>query len=687
MLRTARWTCRFGVGFLALALVSVSALVLACMTAGQARAAIVVSGDVDPEDSSAWHSETYLFVGKTAGGTLNLSGGSSATVNDVLVGYNSSASGVVYVDLAGSRLTANGSLIVGDSGWGTLELTRSGDASSSQGFIGFNVNSTGEVTVDGSGSTWSNSGDISVGEHGNGTLNILSNGSVNVVGNTWAARLPGSQGEIHFGGGSLSTESLMAGVAHLTGTGTVNTNGLVSDIDLTFDDANDMVQTIAIDSLPGQDITVNLNINGQGFLGAGYAGSGSLTIRNGVTVNTFAGYLGYHSGSTGVAEVTDANSVWASSDNLYVGQYGSGTLNITNGGVVRNKAGYIGYESGSTGKVTVDGAAWANNRYLTVGLAGSGTLNITNGGVVSNTGGDIAYDPNSAGVISVDGNGSTWSSSAYIFIGRHGSGTMNITNGGTVNNRYGYIGYEPGSSAEVTVDGAGSVWTNVNDLLVGTAGSATVKITNGGLLSVGELTISDDGNGDDFINMTTGGMLALEGEADDSLVDFLGLIVGSDALFYWDDSNSGWADITGATPGVDYRLEYLTTGDLAGFTMLTVGGPCDDLVADIAPVATGGDGIVDGADLGAMLARWKDTGDSIADIAPMATNGNGIVDSADLGMLLARWKNTCTTAAPAPAVPEPATLAMLAFGVMGLLRRARRQAKTPTFPADETVIN
>ncbi len=95
--------------------------------------------------------------------------------------------------------------------------------------------------------------------------------------------------------------------------------------------------------------------------------------------------------------------------------------------------------------------------------------------------------------------------------------------------------------------------------------------------------------------------------------------------------------------------------------------PCD-LVADIAPVGAP-DGIVDGADLGALLARWKDTGDSVADIAPVGAP-DGIVDGADLGALLARWKDTCPEASPA--VPEPATLTMLALGGLAMLRRRRK---------------
>lgn len=57
-----------------------------------------------------------------------------------------------------------------------------------------------------------------------------------------------------------------------------------------------------------------------------------------------------------------------------------------------------------------------------------------------------------------------------------------------------------------------------------------------------------------------------------------------------------------------------------------------------------GDGVIDGADLGAQLSAWGPCAGCAADI-----NGSGVVDGADLGLLLGAW-GTC------PGVPSWATL-------------------------------
>jgi hypothetical protein len=52
----------------------------------------------------------------------------------------------------------------------------------------------------------------------------------------------GSTGMIQFGanGGTLTTGTLEASPTQLTGTGTINTCGIVSDVDLKFDSANSL---------------------------------------------------------------------------------------------------------------------------------------------------------------------------------------------------------------------------------------------------------------------------------------------------------------------------------------------------------------------------------------------------------------------------------------------------------------
>ncbi|MBL9141039.1 MAG: hypothetical protein JNK53_04170, partial [Phycisphaerae bacterium] len=57
---------------------------------------------------------------------------------------------------------------------------------------------------------------------------------------------------------------------------------------------------------------------------------------------------------------------------------------------------------------------------------------------------------------------------------------------------------------------------------------------------------------------------------------------------------------------------------------VTITSPC--------PTDLNGSGIVDGADLGALLAAWGTCGGCAEDL-----NGSGIVDGADLGALLAAW--------------------------------------------------
>jgi T5SS/PEP-CTERM-associated repeat protein len=300
---------------------------------------------------------------------------------------------------------------------------------------------------------------------------------------------------------------LYACATQLSGTGTINTCGIISDVGVVFDSAHGVKPMVVLPQ-PGQKITVNLDMAaGSSTLGVGCAGAGSLTIQDGIKVTCSLGYLGYGSGSTGAATVAGSGSTWIikQGGGLFVGNSGSGTLSILSGGSVssdNNIRGYIGYGPGSTGVVNVDGSGstWTmSNGSLYVGNSGSGTLSIAGGGSVTTHGpvlGDwvayIGYSPGSTGVVEVSGVNSNWTENIPLYIGNSGSGTLSITNGGQVTDAAisSYLGYASGSSGIAKVDGSGSLWAvNSSSLFIGWKGSGTLSVTSGGSVTMMGLVV------------------------------------------------------------------------------------------------------------------------------------------------------------------------------------------------------
>ena len=116
---------------------------------------------------------------------------------------------------------------------------------------------------------------------GTGTLTISNGGQVTVDGATYvgiqdpAASL--SQGSIAFTGtgGTLTTKSLYVDPTNLSGTGTINANGLVSDVDLTFSNSS-IANVVMLAAWPSPSLRC---CRRQRLLGAGYNNNGTLTIQ------------------------------------------------------------------------------------------------------------------------------------------------------------------------------------------------------------------------------------------------------------------------------------------------------------------------------------------------------------------------------------------------------------------------
>jgi len=382
---------------------------------------------------SRWDNTSLLYVGMAGNGTLSVSNGGTVTGSSIYVGHDAHSQGTVTVSGSGSTWTAS-ALKVGFSGSGAVKVQSDGNLVTDSCQLGYNHGATGVITVSGTNSNWTNAGDLSVCGAGSGTVNITTGGRVTVTGTTYVAGLYSSDGSIDFGtnGGTLTTTSLVAASDKLAGTGTINTNALVSNIDLVFDSTASLKRAISINGLSGQNIVVNLDmsndLSANGVLGAGAGGTGSMTVINGVGVKSTLGYIGYGRDATGVVNVAGPGSAWTNSSYLYIGYGGSGTLNITGGGRVSDSTGYLGSYNGNGAVVVSDsGSTWTNTGNLCLGIYDGGghtSLSIKDGGLVT----AAAVNLRTLSLLDMDiGRGST-----LIVGGGSGTITNDSDGGGTI---------------------------------------------------------------------------------------------------------------------------------------------------------------------------------------------------------------------------------------------------------------
>lgn len=530
-----------------------AAAVMSLILAASAQAAIITSGNVEPEDPSTWTAGTAGYVGHTEDGSMEINGSSTVLSRLSMIGGGSGITGTAIVTGSGSTWTFSENFTVGTWGNGTLTVTAGGTVSKADDYA-----------------------DLIIGDWGgSGTLTISAGGTVSNTNGTIAKRPDIVSTATVTGANSqwTNTNTLMVGTGNNSNTTlSIENGGTVSDINGTIAYGTDSVATVTVTGTNSQWTNTS-------YFTIGYDGNCTLTIADGGVVSSTYTTIASQTGTTSSTVITGANSQLTSSEWLQVGSGGTGILHISNGAIVSDTYGYIGGTGDSvcTATVTDANSQWINEGDFTVGVYnyGSGILFIENGGLVSNVNGNIGKNGLSNGAATVTGAGSQWTSSGSLFVGKGGRGELTITDGAVVSNTAtGYIGYDGLSSGVVTVSGSGSTWTNNDDLIVGRDDSGMLNISNGGLVSVaGTLTIEYYiGYGDGLIKMADGGMLALNDSgwtSGDDLTDFLALLdPGYGEIRYYNGTD--WADITGATQGVDYTLEHRTAGDLAGYTVLTV---------------------------------------------------------------------------------------------------------------------
>ncbi len=297
-------------------------------------------GELVVDGGTLQNADDYIMIG-TLGSSTGFfeikNGGQVINAVRGILGYDESANGTATVTGIGSQWI-NNDLRVGEDATGELTISSGGYVYALDHIhIGQHENGDGTVTVTGSGSSLSTPGRIMVGNAGVGVLNINNSATATArdvhVDDDQSGT---SSGTISFSNGTLEPGTLFADVHNdLTGTGTVNANGLVADVAITLDNPSDLTATFT-GLGTGGNVTINLDAAGAVpfSMGAGYTGAGSLTLSDGVVLTSTDGHLAYQSTATATATVTGDGTIWYVEDDLDVGRYGAATLEIGDGGLV-----------------------------------------------------------------------------------------------------------------------------------------------------------------------------------------------------------------------------------------------------------------------------------------------------------------------------------------------------------------
>ncbi len=168
-------------------------LALACAPSPARAQTVTTTGDVGDglgpvtpgSQPNPWTPNTFLSVGSSGNGTLDIAAGASVTSGTGYIGDSDNGVGIITVDGEGSTWTVNGGLKVGIRGKGTLNITNGGTVTSGGAWIGASSTNSNPVKVNtvnvgGEGSNWTVGGTLFVGgdDYGTGVLNITNGGRV-----------------------------------------------------------------------------------------------------------------------------------------------------------------------------------------------------------------------------------------------------------------------------------------------------------------------------------------------------------------------------------------------------------------------------------------------------------------------------------------------------------------------------
>ena len=487
------------------------------------------------------------FIGNAGIGDATISGGAQAVfgsdeADNLVIGNVFGSFGTLLLDGPGTSVTTTGEsnrVQVGLEGTG--EVVVQNEASLNTLLLDVGVAGTGTFLVSGLGSeaitqvTVSNevglfpgdfadrAGVVRVGRDagGDGTLEVRD----------------GARMEIRAGiGVNEDTNGPTLQIGRDAGsTGSVLIDGTNSAIELT--------QTAPSD--PDNDIFGP-------FVAVGYAGEGTLEIRNGGKLNLTSEFVDFTAARQETGEGTvlvdgSESAITLTGEGVFasIGREGTGSVTLSNGA----KFSLVGGDDDFT--------------RLIVGLENGsvGTLNVRSGSEVYVQGGDantrlrIGREEGSEGTVTVTGDGSlldvggTNANESFdnrIEVGKEGTGTLNTLDGASVVAERLDLGFDPTGIGTALVDDA--TWEiGAGGLRVGREGDGTLTIQNGGSVIVDEeLAIATAGGSSGTLNVLGGGDSTTELTVNEDLIVGAGWFDPNDPDFGSDAEATGLLNIDGA---------------------------------------------------------------------------------------------------------------------------------------------
>jgi T5SS/PEP-CTERM-associated repeat protein/autotransporter-associated beta strand protein len=308
------------------------------------------------------------------------------------------------------------------------------------------------------------------------------------------------------------------------GNGTLpgNTSGLTVSADAGFEVGTTLFNGSGITTLtitgPGQLATTDAQI------GIGVGVNGTLTLTGSQTVwvdsaGTYGGmtignsFSGDSSAGTGTLTVTGGATLNANGG-LTVGNTGTGTLNVT-GGTVSAANVVVGAGSGSMGTAAVSGNSQVSCAgVLLVGYDGTGSLSVSGTSASLTIGGNVlvGYNSDGNGIVTIQ-QGAGMKVTGGLVVGNSGTGTLTVSGASLSASGNALVGNNSGAMGTLTVEQGGQMTVETGSsagtitVLLGAASGATGQMTVSGSGSLLNTTAVGQGPGSATVSVQDNGSI------------------------------------------------------------------------------------------------------------------------------------------------------------------------------------